>query len=255
MMNNLSEILEKAELYASQLPPASPPLPLPRGKDICAWIDHTLLKPDATAEQVKQLCLEAKQYQFVTVCINPVYVSLAYGLLKGGDVGVGTVVGFPLGANAASMKAMEALHALEMGATEIDMVMNIGALKGKAYGQVINDIWSVKEVLHHKNAVLKVILETALLTRTEKIIACLLAESGGADYVKTSTGFGPSGATVEDVDLMYRVVGKKLKVKAAGGIRSYEDALAMIRVGASRIGTSSGIKILTEANRAEEVPS
>lgn len=253
-MNNLTEILEKAENYIHQLPTAPAPLPIPKGKDISAWIDHTLLKPEATAEQVKQLCLEAKSHQFATVCINPVYVSLAYGLLKGSNVSVGTVIGFPLGANAASMKAMEALHALEMGASEIDMVMNIGALKGRTYGQVLNDIWMVKEVLHHENAILKVILETALLTREEKIIACLLAESGGADYVKTSTGFGPAGATVEDVDLMYRVVGRTMKVKAAGGIRSYQDALAMIRAGASRIGTSAGIKIVNEAIHAEEVP-
>ncbi|MGB9639924.1 MAG: deoxyribose-phosphate aldolase [Anaerolineales bacterium] len=253
-MNNLTEILEKAENYIHQLPTAPAPLPVPQGKDIAAWIDHTLLKPEATAEQVKQLCLEAKQYQFATVCVNPVYVSLVYGLLKGNHVGVCTVIGFPLGANAASMKAIEALHSLEMGASEIDMVMNIGALKGKAYGQVLNDIWAVKEVLHHENAILKVILETALLTREEKIIACLLAESGGADYVKTSTGFGPAGATVEDVDLMYRVVGKTMKVKAAGGIRSYQDALAMMRAGASRIGTSAGIKIVNEAIHAEEVP-
>ncbi len=253
-MNNLTEILEKAENYIHQLPTAPAPLPVPKGKDISAWIDHTLLKPEATAEQVKQLCLEAKSHQFATVCINPVYVSLAYGLLKGSNVCVGTVIGFPLGANAASMKAMEALHALEMGASEIDLVMNIGALKGRAYGQVLNDIWMVKEVIHHENAILKVILETALLTREEKIIACLLAESGGADYVKTSTGFGPAGATVEDVDLMYRVVGRTMKVKAAGGIRSYQDALAMIRAGASRIGTSAGIKIVNEAIHAEEVP-
>lgn len=253
-MNNLNEILEKAEKYSHQLPTAPAPLPLPHGNDISAWIDHTLLKPEATAEQVKQLCLEAKRYQFATVCINPVYVSLAYGLLKGSNVGVCTVIGFPLGANTASIKALEALHSLEMGASEIDMVMNIGALKGKAYGQVLNDIWMVKEVLHHQNAILKVILETALLTREEKIIACLLAESGGADYVKTSTGFGPAGATVDDVDLMYRVVGRTMKVKAAGGIRSYQDALAMIRAGASRIGASAGIKIVNEADHTDEVP-
>ncbi|MGB9521212.1 MAG: deoxyribose-phosphate aldolase [Anaerolineales bacterium] len=251
-MNSYSEILNKAESYSHHLPPAPAPLALPHGKEISAWIDHTLLKPEATAEQIKQLCLEAKQFQFATVCINPVYVSLAYGLLKDSNVGVCTVVGFPLGANSASMKAFEALHSIEMGATEVDMVMNIGALKGKAYGQVLNDIWAVKEVTHHQNAILKVILETALLTREEKIIACLLAENAGADFVKTSTGFGPGGASVEDVDLMYRVVGHTMKVKAAGGIRAYQDAMAMIRAGASRIGASAGVKIVAEADRNGE---
>ncbi len=252
-MNNLSEILARAESYSYSLPAAPEPLAIPKGKNISTWIDHTLLKPEATAEQVKLLCQEAKEYQFATVCINPVYVSLAYGLLKDSQVGVGTVVGFPLGATVASVKAHEALQCLDMGVNEVDMVMNIGALKGQAYGQVLNDICTVKDVLDHHNVILKVILETGLLTQKEKILACLLAESAGADYVKTSTGFGPAGATVEDVSLMYRVVGRTMKVKAAGGIRTYQDALAMIQAGASRIGSSSGIKIVNEASSNIEV--
>ncbi|GAB4476709.1 MAG: deoxyribose-phosphate aldolase [Anaerolineales bacterium] len=247
-MNDLQDILQRAYSYLEKLPEAVAKPVLPQGNAISQWIDHTLLKPEATAEQVKQLCDQAVEFGFYSVCVNPVFVPLATGLLHNTDVRVCSVVGFPLGASAATMKAMEALDCVNKGATEIDMVMNIGALKGKAYGQVLNDIWMVREVTKRQNVVLKVILEMGLLTTEEKIIACLLAEAAGVDFVKTSTGFSSGGATVEDVDMMYRVVGKTTKVKAAGGIRTYQDAMNMIAAGASRIGTSASVNILKGSN-------
>lgn len=251
-MNEIHDLLQRAKIYLEKLPEVpSPPLE-PQPHTIGQWIDHTLLKPEATAEQIKQLCDQAVEFGFYSVCINPVFVPLASGLLHNKPVRVCTVVGFPLGASAATIKALEALDCVEKGATEIDMVMNIGALKGQAYGQVLNDIWMVREVTKRQNVVLKVILETGLLTTEEKIIACLLAEAAGVDFVKTSTGFGNGGATVEDVALMYRVVGKTTKVKAAGGIRTFDDALRMIRAGASRLGTSASVKILQEAQQEEK---
>lgn len=245
-MNEIQDILRMAKAYAERLPEAPPAPSLPHPTSLAQWIDHTLLKPEATAEQIKQLCDQAVEFGFYSVCVNPVFVPLASGLLHNQPVRVGSVVGFPLGASAATIKALEALDCVEKGATEIDMVMNIGALKGKAYGQVLNDIWMVREVTKRQEVVLKVILETGLLTTEEKIIACLLAEAAGVDFVKTSTGFTSGGATVEDVDLMYRVVGKTTKVKAAGGIRTYEDAVKMIGAGASRLGTSAGVSIIQQ---------
>ncbi|MFN3307785.1 MAG: deoxyribose-phosphate aldolase [Anaerolineales bacterium] len=245
-MNEIQDILRMAKAYAERLPEAPPAPSLPQTTSLAQWIDHTLLRPEATAEQIKQLCDQAVEFGFYSVCVNPVFVPLASGLLHNKPVRVGSVVGFPLGASAATIKALEALDCVEKGATEIDMVMNIGALKGKAYGQVLNDIWMVREVTKRQKVVLKVILETGLLTTEEKIIACLLAEAAGVDFVKTSTGFSSGGATVEDVDLMYRVVGKTTKVKAAGGIRTYEDAVKMIGAGASRLGTSAGVSIIQQ---------
>jgi deoxyribose-phosphate aldolase len=246
-MDDIATIIERSQEYLEKLPDVQPQAPLPGGLEIAGWIDHTLLKPQATALQVKALCQEAVEHHFAAVCVNPVYASLVSGLLKGTKIATCCVVGFPLGANAASMKMAEAISCIAAGATEIDMVMNIGALKGEAYGQVVNDIRCVTEVAHQQGALVKVILEMALLTHIEKILACLLSAAAGADFVKTSTGFGPGGAKVEDVELMYRVVGPKVKVKAAGGIRTYADALAMIRAGASRIGASAGVQILQEA--------
>ncbi|MFZ5809144.1 MAG: deoxyribose-phosphate aldolase [Chloroflexota bacterium] len=246
-MDRINELVEKAETYMHQLPEKAAPGVIPSGKELAGWIDHTLLKAEATEEQIIKLCQEAVEHHFAAVCVNPVYLPLVRGQLQGTQVGICTVVGFPLGALSGSMKALEALQCMEEGASEIDMVMNIGALKGHAYGQVLNDTWAVAEVVHRQEAILKVILETASLTQFEKIIACLLAEAAGADFVKTSTGFGAGGATVEDVALMYRVVETRVRVKAAGGIRSREDALAMIRAGASRLGTSAGVKILEGA--------
>ena len=247
-MDDIIDLLTLAETFTKELPPAPAALAAPAGPAIAGWIDHTLLKPQATASQIKGLCQEAIQYKFATVCVNPVYVSLASGLLKDSSVSVCVVVGFPLGANTSTIKVAETLDCLNSGASEIDMVMNVGALKGEAYGQVLNDIQAVVQTAHNQRAIVKVILENALLTQSEKIIACLLSKAAGADFVKTSTGFGPGGATVEDVDLMYRVVGSELKVKAAGGIRTLADAQAMIRAGASRIGASAGVSIVNEAN-------
>ncbi len=188
-MEIIATILKQAKEYQNELPAEQRVIAQPVGQAIAAWIDHTLLKPDATADQIKTLCTEAAQYQFATVCVNPVYVPLASGLLKDSKVGICTVVGFPLGASLPTQKAFETLSLLEVGATEIDMVMNIGALKSEAYGLVLNDMLGVAQVAHNQRAIVKVILETALLTRTEKIIACLVAKAAGLDYVKTSTGF------------------------------------------------------------------
>jgi deoxyribose-phosphate aldolase len=243
----IGPLLDLAQAYEQELPAPPPALELPQGAEIAAWIDHTLLKPEATAAQIHKLCAEAAEHGFATVCINPAYVPLAAGLLKGGPVGVCTVVGFPLGATLAAYKAFETAACLEAGATEIDMVLNIGALKGAAYGMVLDEIEAVTRVAHQGGARAKVILETALLTRSEKIIACLLCKEAGADFVKTSTGFGPGGATPEDVALMRRVVGAGMGVKASGGVRTYADALAMIRAGANRLGASAGVNILLEA--------
>jgi deoxyribose-phosphate aldolase len=243
----LSEILNLASEYETQLPDRLDSPLSPKGGEVAAWIDHTLLKPEATAVQIRKLCEEAQQYQFAAVCVNPAYVPLAAGLLVNSPVQVCTVVGFPLGASLASYKVIETLGCLQAGASEIDMVVNIGALKGEAYGMVLNEIEALSQAVHNDGSLLKVIIETALLTRREKIIACLLSKEAGADFVKTSTGFASSGATVEDVDLMRRVVGPELGVKAAGGVRSLTDMLAMLRAGATRIGTSAGVQILREA--------
>lgn len=243
----LETILEQAAQLDAQLPPVSQAAALPHGKAIAAWIDHTLLKPEATAAQVEQLCQEALQYQFAAVCINPAYVSLAARRLAASPVKVCTVVGFPLGADMTTSKVLETYACLDAGAQEIDMVLNVGAIKSEAFGLALNDIQGVVQAAHHQQAIVKVIFENALLTRREKILACLLCQVAGADFVKTSTGFAASGATLEDVELMRRLVGPHIGVKAAGGVRTYADALSMIRAGASRIGSSSGVTILQVA--------
>jgi deoxyribose-phosphate aldolase len=218
--------------------------------NIAKYIDHTLLKPDASQDQIAQLCYEARKHGFAAVCVNPTYVKLCSQLLQGTDVQVCTVVGFPLGATPPEVKSYEAQQAIDDGATEVDMVLNIGALKSRDYALVERDIASVARTCHAGGAVLKVIIEAALLTDEEKVIACQLAKAAGADYVKTSTGFGPGGATVEDVALMRRSVGPGLGVKAAGGIGSYEKAKEMVTAGATRIGASAGVKILQQAQAA-----
>jgi deoxyribose-phosphate aldolase len=217
--------------------------------DIARLIDHTLLKPDATQAQIAQLCHEARQYGFAAVCVNPTHAKLCADLLKGSDVAVCTVVGFPLGATPPEVKAYEAQQAIEDGATEVDMVINIGALKGGESDLVERDIAMVTRTCHNNGALCKVIIEAALLTDQEKVKACELAKKVGADYVKTSTGFGPGGATVSDVALMRRVVGPGMGVKAAGGIRSYADAKGMVEAGATRIGASAGVRIVQEATK------
>lgn len=217
--------------------------------DIARYIDHTLLKPDATQAQIAQLCHEARQYDFAAVCVNPTHVKLCADLLKGSNVAVCTVVGFPLGATPPEVKAYETQQAIDDGATEIDMVINIGALKGGEYDLVERDIAMVTRTAHNNGALCKVIIEAALLNEQEKIKACELSKKAGADYVKTSTGFGPGGATVADVTLMRRVVGPGMGIKAAGGIRSFADAKGMVEAGATRIGASAGVKILQEAEK------
>jgi len=210
-------------------------------------IDHTLLKPDATQDQIAQLCFEARKYSFASVCVNPSYVRLCAELLKGSPVVVCTVVGFPLGATPTEVKVYEAQQAIREGAAEIDMVINVGAVKSRDYELAERDIASVARACRAGNALLKVIIEAALLTDEEKVVACQLAKVAGADYVKTSTGFGPGGATAADVALMRRVVGPTIGVKAAGGIKTLADAQQMIAAGASRLGASASVKIMQEA--------
>ena len=206
------------------------------------YIDHTLLKPDAQQEQIEKLIEEAKAYDFASVCVNPTWVNFVAEGLRDSDVKVCTVIGFPLGANTPFVKACETKNAIQNGADEIDMVINIGALKSKNLALVEEDIQTVVEASGDK--LVKVIIETCLLTDNEKIVACQIAKSAGADFVKTSTGFSRGGATVEDVALMRQTVGPDMGVKASGGARSYEDALAFIEAGATRIGTSSGVALM-----------
>jgi deoxyribose-phosphate aldolase len=210
-------------------------------------IDHTLLKPEATYAQIAQLCDEARQYGFASVCVNATHVKRCAERLAGSPVKVCAVVGFPLGATLPEVKAYEAQLALENGATEIDMVINIGALKSKDDDLVARDIGAVVRMARTSGALVKVIIEAALLTDEEKATACQLAKEAGADFVKTSTGFGPGGATARDVELMRRVVGPKMGIKAAGGIRTREDAEKMVAAGATRIGASASVKIVTGA--------
>lgn len=217
---------------------------IPDDKNLAALIDHTLLKADATSEQIAQLCEEARKYNFASVCVNPAYVKQCAELLRGSEVMICSVIGFPLGASSTDVKVFEAKSAIEDGASEIDMVINIGALKTKNMEVVANDIREVVIACHSANAIVKVIIETALLTEEEKILSCLLAKEAGADFVKTSTGFSTSGATVEDVALMRRVVGPEVGIKAAGGIRTLEDLEKMVKAGATRIGASAGVKII-----------
>ena len=221
-----------------------------RAEDIAKLIDHTLLKAEATAEQIRALCEEAVRFGFASVCINPCYVPLAADLVRGSAVKVCTVVGFPLGATLPPVKVFETEQALKNGAEEIDMVINIGALKSGDNEAVEADICGVVDASHRGDAICKVILEMALLTGEEKIRACRAVKNCDADYVKTSTGFGPGGATVEDVALMRSIVGPEMGIKAAGGIRTLADLKAMLAAGATRIGSSSGVKIIEEARRA-----
>ncbi len=213
--------------------------------DLARYIDHTLLKPDATAEQVDKLCREARDFHFAAVCINPTWVRRAAEQLRGTGVAVASVIGFPFGAGTTAVKAMETRQAVRDGAREIDMVINIGALKSGMFDLVRDDIAAVSDACHEAGALNKVIIEAALLTDEEKVIACRLAQQAKADYVKTSTGYASGGATVFDVALMREAVGPKMGVKAAGGIRTAEDVNEMIAAGATRIGASAGVKIVT----------
>lgn len=222
--------------------------------ELAAHIDHTLLKPDATAEEIFRICTEARKYSFATVCVNSNNIPKVAELLKGSTVKPIAVVGFPLGAGSTASKAFEAREAIKAGAQEIDMVVNIGALKNKDYAFVLEDIKKVVEA--SQPYPVKVILETSNLNNEEKIIACALSKSAGAAFVKTSTGFGSGGATAEDVALMRRVVGDAMGVKASGGIRTFEDAAKMIEAGANRIGASASVAIVTKtAKSGGEAPT
>ena len=223
----------------------------PASDGLASLIDHTLLKPDATREEVEQLCREAAQFCFASVCVNPNWVSLCREMLRNSGVKVCTVIGFPLGAHVPDVKAYETRRAVEQGAEEVDMVINVGALKSKDYALVEQDIHSVVQAAG-KGVIVKVILETSLLTRDEKLMGCSLSKAAGADYVKTSTGFAGGGATVEDVQLMRETVGPEMGVKASGGVRTRSDAEAMVAAGATRLGASAGVKIVRgEANEGK----
>jgi deoxyribose-phosphate aldolase len=216
-------------------------------RQVARYIDHTLLKPEATREEILKLCEEGARYGFASVCINPTWVREAACALRGSNVKVCTVIGFPLGANSPDVKAFEGRRAIFDGATELDMVINIGALKSADHELLARDIRGVVEVAHDVGNLVKVIIETALLSDDEKITACSIAKDVGADFVKTSTGFSKGGATAADIALMRNVVGGSIGVKASGGVRDYQQAQEMIRAGATRIGASVGVKIVQEA--------
>lgn len=213
-------------------------------ESIARYIDYTLLRADATKAEIEKLCEEAIEYGFKSVCVNPFWVKVANDIVSKSAVNVCTVIGFPLGATTTDVKKYEALEALANGASELDVVMNVGAFKANDDDTVLKDIEAIVNVASEKDALVKVIIETALLTEEEKVRACQLAVKAGADYVKTSTGFSSGGATVRDVQLMRSVVGKNVGVKASGGIKTYEDARAMIEAGATRIGASAGVAIV-----------
>jgi deoxyribose-phosphate aldolase len=242
----IQEMRTKLGLRPAPTMQPQPPAPA----NLAGMIDHTLLKSDATGDQIAKLCDEARQYGFATVCIHPTHVARAARLLAGTSVAVCTVAGFPLGATLPEVKAFEAERVIAAGAREVDMVINVGALKGNDYALVKRDIAAVVAVCHAGMALCKVIIETCYLTAAEKVAACLLAQAAAADFVKTSTGFGPAGAVVEDVALMRRVVGPGMGVKAAGGIRDLATARAMVQAGATRIGASASVKIVQEAGAA-----
>ena len=219
--------------------------------EVASLIDHTLLKADATRREIEKLCREALEFAFATVCLNPHWVPMAARLLRGGSTGVCTVVGFPLGATTCDVKQYETRRVIYDGANEVDMVINIGALKSGDLALVERDIAAVASVCRDCGVLSKVIIEAALLSEDEKVSACVLAKAAGADYVKTSTGFGPGGATVADVALMRRVVGPEVGVKAAGGVRDFESVKNLVTAGASRVGASAGVKIVQESKRVE----
>lgn len=228
---------------------------IPEDPSLARMIDHTILKPDATPDQIAQLCYEARKYEFASVCVNPTHVKMCAELLRGSPVKVCTVIGFPLGASSTAVKVFETETALRDGATEIDMVINIGALKGKDYELVAKDINGVVRMAHASGALVKVIIETALLTDEEKEIASLLSKEAGADFVKTSTGFSGGGATAEDIALIRGTVGPEMGIKASGGVKSFEDAQRMVMSGATRIGASAGVKIVQgESKLAAPMP-
>lgn len=217
-------------------------------KALAKTIDHAVLKADATVDEVIHACIIAKEYGFASVCVNAAYVPLAFQHLKGTDVKVAVVVGFPLGAMTGKAKAFEAKEAIDAGALEVDMVINVGFIKSGDFDSAKADIKEVEKVCHGK-AILKVILENCLLTDEEKVRACIISKEAGADFVKTSTGMSKGGATAHDVKLMYKTVGDSMEIKASGGIRTVEDALALLKAGATRIGTGSGDALVKQLNQ------
>ena len=225
----------------------------PTDRDIASLIDHTILKPEATAADVRRVCVEAKKYSFASVCVNPYWVPLAAKELAGSPVKVCSVAGFPLGASTTAIKVAEAEMAIREGAREIDMVLNVGQLRAGANDAVRHDIQAVVDAAHRAGAIVKVILETALLDDGKKRTACVLAKEAGADFVKTSTGFGPGGATPRDIALMRETVGPEMGVKAAGGIRTLADLRAMVAAGATRVGASASVAIMEAAKGLEAV--
>lgn len=245
----LADLIQAAlQRLAAPAGEAAPPAAPQRadGAAVAALIDHTLLKPEATAAQIRQLCADAATYGFASVCVNPTWITLCTELLAGSGVKTCTVAGFPLGATLSSIKAREAAESIQLGASEVDMVLNVGRLKSGDYTTVYADVAAVVAAAHPLNALVKVIIETGLLSENEKVAACVLVQAAGADFVKTATGFNGGGATVPDVALMRRVVGPNLGVKAAGGVRTGADAQQMVAAGATRIGTSGGVRIVQE---------
>jgi len=223
-------------------------------RNIARLIDHTILKPGATRAEVKQVCSEALKYEFASVCVNSFWIPVVARELRGSAVKVCTVAGFPLGAGSTAAKVAETLGAIADGATEVDMVINIGALLGDEHFVVESDILAVVKASHDNAAIVKVIIETALLDRDRKILACQLAKNAGADFVKTSTGFAKSGATVDDIRLMRETVGPSMGVKASGGIRTLDDLRGMVAAGATRVGASSSVKIIEATSPKDAVP-
>jgi deoxyribose-phosphate aldolase len=247
-MKTVKEILDQSYEYNQELPP----LPAGSGelvRPVSRYLDSALHKTESTPAEVRKLCEDALQWQIAGVYTNPVYLPLVVDLLKNSTITVGSIAGFPLGGFLSTTKVFEAETYINMGASEIDMVLSVGQLKSGEYQVVLDDISAVAQKVHSKGKIIKVILETSLLTRQEKIIACLLAQAGQADFVKTSTGFSNSGATVEDVDLMRRVVGNTMKVKASAGIHTLDTALALIHAGADRLGTSKAALISADAEK------
>ena len=238
----IQDLLARTDAFEHERPPFPAEFKVLDGP-VTRYIDHTLLKTEAAPAQIVQICREARQYCFASVCVNSLYAPLVNHELRGSDVKTCCVVGFPLGASPTTVKVAESEIAIGDGAAEIDMVMAIGLLKGREVQAVLEDVRAVAGVCHARGALLKVILEMGLLTQREKILACLVCQEAGADFVKTSTGFFAGGATVQDVELMRCVVGPTMGVKAAGGVRSLDDARAMLKAGATRLGSSAGVKI------------
>ena len=251
MNATLAKTLKTAQEYENTLPPLPPIHPL--NKPLSKYLDCALHNPEATPAMVETLCAEAAENHYATVFINPIFVSLTKRSLEGSDVHVGTVAGFPLGGFPTEIKTQEAGSYIDAGADEIDMVISVGMLKAEEYPYVMDDIHQVVEVAHSKGGLVKVILETVLLNKREKIIGCLICKEAGADFVKTSTGFSKGGATAEDIDLIRRVVGpaEEMGVKAAGGIHTLKDVMVMINAGADRLGTRLGAKILEEFRQTQ----